>query len=115
VVPTGPEPTARPSPSGTPSPPARVVVGVDGSPGSRAALDWAMVAAARKGAGLEVGPAFPGDLYWVDPYLIDADQLDAVRADTEARARALVHQSRRRPAVAAVPGTSSLAVEVIVG
>lgn len=41
----------------------RIVVGVDGSAGSRAALAWAMVAAAQRSAELEVLSAFPVDFY----------------------------------------------------
>ncbi|MCW2508271.1 MAG: Universal stress protein [Modestobacter sp.] len=92
----------------------RVVVGVDGSPGSREALAWALVAAARKGAVLEVVSAFPVDFYWIDPYLLNQDRIDSLRTDTEARARELVEAVRLDPAVASVSGTSSLAFEVIV-
>jgi nucleotide-binding universal stress UspA family protein len=92
----------------------RVVLGVDGSPGSTEALAWAMAAAARKGAVLEVVSAFPVDFYWTDPYLLDRRQIDALRTDTEARTRSLVEKARTELAVAAVPGASSVAFEVIV-
>ncbi|MBW8767525.1 MAG: universal stress protein [Geodermatophilales bacterium] len=39
----------------------RVVVGVDGSAWARAALDWALTEAARRGATVEVISAFPVD------------------------------------------------------
>jgi nucleotide-binding universal stress UspA family protein len=49
-----------------------VVVGVDGSPGARAALEWAWAAAARRGAPLQAVSAFPVDDYWADALLLDA-------------------------------------------
>lgn len=101
-------------PSGVVATHRRVVVGVDGSPGSREALAWALVAAARRDAMLEVVSAFPVDFYWMDPYLLDRGRIDSLRTDTEARARELVEAVRRDPAVAGVPGTSSVAFEVIV-
>lgn len=41
-----------------------VVVGVDGSPGSRAALQYALADAARRGAGLRVVAAVQQPEYW---------------------------------------------------
>ncbi|MGY1616197.1 universal stress protein [Geodermatophilus sp. SYSU D00691] len=72
----------------------RIVVGIDGSAGARAALAWALAEAARRGAGLEVVSAFPVDFYWADPYLLDTARIDEIRADTEARARAAVEEVR---------------------
>jgi nucleotide-binding universal stress UspA family protein len=114
VVDDGTGPTDRPDPSRAVAVHPRVAVGVDGSPGSRDALAWALVAAARKGAVLEVVSAFPVDFYWTDPYLLDRLRIDSLRSDTEARTRALVEEARRQPAVASVPGTSSVVFEVIV-
>ena len=88
----------------------RVVVGVDGSPGSRAALVWACAAAARRGAPLEVVATFPVDFYWADPYLLDSDRVDEVHADTEQRAKAMVEEVRADP----VAGADSVAVDVVV-
>ena len=67
-----------------------VVVGVDGSPGARAALEWAWAAAARRGAPLQVISAFPVDYYWTDALLLDAGRVDALRSATAARLTALV-------------------------
>ena len=92
----------------------RIVVGVDGSPGARAALGWALIAAARRAADVEVVAAFAVDLYWIDAYLLEPEALGEVRADTEQRARALVADVRRDPAVAAVPGAAGTAVDVVV-
>jgi nucleotide-binding universal stress UspA family protein len=87
---------------------ARVVVGVDGSPGARAALVWAMADAARRGARLQVVSAFPVETYWADPILVDERHLETVRADTEDRVRALVDEVVRQT------GQTSLSAEVVV-
>ncbi|MGY1666714.1 universal stress protein [Geodermatophilus sp. SYSU D00696] len=94
--------------------PGRVVVGVDGSPGARVALAWALAVAARDGAPLEVVSAYPVDFYWADPYLLDTERLDAIRADTEDRVRHLLADVRLDPAVAAVPGTAEVRADVVV-
>ena len=96
------------------APRERIVVGIDGSDGARHALSWALVEAAARRADLEVLAAFPVDFYWMDPYLADHGQVEAVRSDTEARARALVDEVQRNPAVAGVPGVSEIAVRVVV-
>jgi nucleotide-binding universal stress UspA family protein len=73
---------------------APVVVGVDGSAGSRVALEWAWAEAARRGARLDVVSAFPVDDYWTDPLLLDAGRAEAVRSATAARLRTLVEEVR---------------------
>ena len=97
-----------------PAGPGRVVVGVDGSPGARTALGWALAVAARTGAALEVVSAFPVDFYWVDPFLLDTRRLADIRSDTGRRARDLVAEVRRDPAVSAVPGTAEVRTDVVV-
>jgi nucleotide-binding universal stress UspA family protein len=72
------------------------------------------VEAARRGAGLVVLSAFPVDFYWTDAYLLDPRRLDAVRADTDARTRAMVDEARQAPAVVAVPGSDTVPVQVVV-
>jgi len=79
------------------------VVGVDGSPGSRSALVWALADAARREAVLVVLATFPVEVYWGDPHLLDDRHVVAVRTDTEARVRALVEELR---------GTADVVVEV---
>jgi nucleotide-binding universal stress UspA family protein len=74
--------------------PGPVVVGVDGSSGARAALEWAWAAAARRGAPLRVVSAFPVDDYWADPLLLDAGRVDALRSATASRLTALVAEVR---------------------
>jgi nucleotide-binding universal stress UspA family protein len=81
-------------------PAPRIVVGVDGSAGSRAALVQAM--------------ALPVDFYWTDPWLMDRNRVDSLRSDTEARVRELVEETRRDPAVAEVPGSVGVPAQVIV-
>jgi nucleotide-binding universal stress UspA family protein len=90
------------------------VVGVDGSPGARAALVWALAAAARSGDAVEVVSAFPVDDYWADPYLVDTRRIETVRSDTEARARAFVAEAMSDPWVTAVPRTAAVDVHVVV-
>lgn len=92
----------------------RIVVGVDGSDGSRLALTWALGEAIRRRAVVEVVTAYPIDFYWIDPYLLDQRRLDALRDDTEARAAALVDEVRRSPAVLDQPGAADLHVSVVV-
>ena len=92
----------------------RIVVGVDGSDGARSALAWALGEAGRRGADLVVLSAFPVDFYWTDAYLLDPRRLDAVRADTETRTRALVDATRREPAVAGVTGAGTVPVQVVI-
>jgi nucleotide-binding universal stress UspA family protein len=87
---------------------AGVVVGVDGSPGARAALVWALADAARRGARLQVVSAFPVDIYWGDAMLIDERRIEAFRADTEGRVRALVDEVRSQS------GAGAAAVDVAV-
>jgi nucleotide-binding universal stress UspA family protein len=57
----------------------RVVVGVDGSRGSRAALAFALHDAARRGASVHVVAAFAPPEYWVPLYGPPAVSLDDVR------------------------------------
>lgn len=92
----------------------RIVVGIDGSDNAPAALLWALAEAAARGADLEVLTAFPVDVYWLDPDLLDDRRIDAIRADTAARARATVDQVRRDTAVADLPGVGDIAVDMVV-
>ncbi|MCZ2826222.1 MULTISPECIES: universal stress protein [unclassified Modestobacter] len=87
----------------------RVVVGVDGSAGSREALAWALAAAGRRGAVLEVVSVFPVDLWWADAQVADPTRVDALRADADARTRALVEEVRPDPGTGA-----DVPIEVVV-
>ncbi|WP_454554417.1 universal stress protein [Geodermatophilus nigrescens] len=91
----------------------RIVVGVDGSPGGRSALRWALATAARTGAEVEVVSAVPVDP-WTAPHLLDVRGVEAIRADTEARLRAGVAQATSEPAVQDVVRDGSVPVHVTV-
>ena len=92
----------------------RIVVGVDGSAGSRAGLTWALLEAARRGAQVQVFSAVPVDFYWDDVYLRDDGGVDRVQADTEARAQALIREVQQDPVVQSAPGASGVPTEVVV-
>jgi nucleotide-binding universal stress UspA family protein len=89
---------------------ARVVVGVDDSPGARVALRYAFIAAARRRAALDVVTAYPVNLPWAWDATIDVPDVDALREAMNREAeesRSAVHGDV--PAVADVP------VRVLVG
>jgi nucleotide-binding universal stress UspA family protein len=90
----------------------RVVVGIDGSPGSRAALVEAFLAAARRGADLEVVATYAVELYWFGGVPLDVPDVEAVRDDTQRRARAQVEEVQDE--VSAVPGIPDVGVELFV-
>jgi nucleotide-binding universal stress UspA family protein len=73
-----------------------------------------MTAAAARSGSLEVVTAYPVDLYWTDPYLADLGRVDAIRADTTARARAMVEDARSEAVVAGVAGIADLPLDVVV-
>ncbi|MDT0275327.1 universal stress protein [Blastococcus goldschmidtiae] len=81
----------------------RTVVGVDGSPGAREALVWALRDAARRGTSLEVVSSFPVELRLSDPFVLDEAQLESVREDTLQRARAQVEEVRAETGQTGVP------------
>jgi nucleotide-binding universal stress UspA family protein len=103
-----PGPTGRADSSGP-----RVVVGVDGSPGARAALAQALVYAARRGAALVVLAASPVTLMWAGGAPLDIPDTEAVRADTERRAGELLDEVRGEEPMAAIPGVAAVDARVI--
>ncbi|MGY1633463.1 universal stress protein [Geodermatophilus sp. SYSU D01186] len=93
---------------------SRVVVDVDGSAGSRAALRYALTTAAARGAELDVVSAYLVHPYWTDPYVWDPSVVETVRTQTEEQASSFLEEVRREPAVAAVPGVADVAVRTVV-
>jgi nucleotide-binding universal stress UspA family protein len=92
----------------------RLVVGVDGSPGSRAALGYALTTAARRGADLEVVSTYPVILRWTAGAPVHVPGLEAVRDDTASRTGDFVAEVRGDPSVAVVPGVDEVPVSVVV-
>jgi nucleotide-binding universal stress UspA family protein len=92
----------------------RVVVGVDGSPGARAALAHALIAAARQGAGLHVVSTYSVQAVWIGGYPLGVPAGDTIRDEAEARVLALVDEARDDLAVRAEPGTADVATDVTV-
>jgi nucleotide-binding universal stress UspA family protein len=89
-----------------------LLVGVDGSPNARAALEWAWAAAVRRGAPLRVVSAFAVDDYWTDALLQDQGRVDRLRSDTAARLAALVAEVRA--AAGPADGVDEVQVDVTV-
>jgi nucleotide-binding universal stress UspA family protein len=84
---------------------ATVVVGVDGSVESRAALQYAVEDAARRGGRVRVVAVFPPVEYWANEWGVSAQR---VSAEIEASLRDWTHEEvdallRGRTALAAVP------------
>jgi nucleotide-binding universal stress UspA family protein len=93
---------------------SRVVVGVDGSSGSRGALVYALIAAGRRVARLEVVAAYPETLVWTGGYPLDVPDMDAVRDDAATRATAFLAEVRADPAVVAATGATAVDARVVV-
>jgi nucleotide-binding universal stress UspA family protein len=93
---------------------ARVVVGIDGSAGSRAALREALLEAGRRGAALDVVAAYPVVLAWTVGMPVDVRDLDAVREDARSRARGFLDEVRAELLVEDAPGLGEVPVELVV-
>jgi len=70
----------------------RVVVGVDGSDGSRAALAVAIDEASRMGADVEVVATYVPADYWTDLTTVVIPSLDEIRSDLDQHTRSLVDE-----------------------
>lgn len=86
-----------------------IVVGVDGSEGSRAALEFALDDAVRRNARVRVVWAFPEPSYWATAYGMSEPMFEQMAADLEKAGRAMTESvvRERGGAVAAVPVTVS--------
>jgi nucleotide-binding universal stress UspA family protein len=92
------------------SPQGTIVVGVDGSDCSRAALEFALDEAVLRGAGVRVVAAAPEADYWATSYGLSPSLLDEITADLEKSAQAMVDEvvRRRGDVVAEVPVSVSV-------
>jgi nucleotide-binding universal stress UspA family protein len=92
----------------------RVVVGVDGSPGSRAALIHALTTAAQRDAVLQVVSCYPVNLVWTGGVPLEVPDTEAIRADTKSRAQGLVDDIRTDPSIIGRPGVEDVDVRLVV-
>ena len=90
----------------------RLVVGVDGSDGSRIALEAALVEAAGRAAALDVVIAFPLVSFWADGLGYVPGQAAEFRAAGERRVRDVVDEVVTGP-LAGVPGVDAVDVRVV--
>ena len=117
-------PSPTPAPSGQGPWSRRIVVGVDGSPGARRALEWSVDQARRSGAEIEVVASwvFPGTagyVFSVDPRILDDARNVAREAVAQAEAMAQSVEVRSEvsedPASVALVEASRKADLVVVG
>lgn len=92
----------------------RVVVGVDGSPGSRAALVHALVAAARRGADVDVVSTYGIELSYLGGVPLDVPDTAAVSADLRTRMSAMVTEVLDELASSSASGIGDLGVTLLV-
>jgi nucleotide-binding universal stress UspA family protein len=92
----------------------QVVVGVDGSPGSRAALIHAFTTAAQRGADLDVVSSCPVNLVWTGGLPLEIPDTEAIRLETESRVRSVVDEVRSDQSIAGTPGMDAVVVRVVV-
>ena len=94
-------------------PRGRVVVGVDGSTGARAALVSAIREAAGRGAELDVVIACRVALPWAMGAPVVVPDVDDVLEDARSRARAEIEEARTDPALTPVPGGDGVQARVL--
>ncbi len=117
-------PSPTPAPSGLEPWARRIVVGVDGSPGARRALEWSVDQARRSGAEIEVVASwvFPGTagyVFSIDPRILDDARNVAREAVAQAESMAESVEVRSEvsedPAPVALVEASRKADLVVVG
>lgn len=91
----------------------RVVVGVDGSPGSRAALAQALLAAVRRGADVEVVSSYALETGYFGGAPLDLPDAHAIGDDLRARVTAMVAEVLDELAASFGPGIRDLDVHVV--
>jgi nucleotide-binding universal stress UspA family protein len=92
----------------------RVVVGIDGSPDSRAALVQALLAAARRDADLDVVTCFSVELYYLGGAPLDVPDVPRIREAAERRAQDVVNEVLEEVPVSGVPGVKDVDVRLFV-
>lgn len=92
----------------------RVVVGVDGSPGSRAALAHALVAAARRGADVEVVSSYEVELAYLGGVPLDVPDATAIADDLRTRVGAMVTEVLDELSASSAPGARDVDVSLTV-
>jgi nucleotide-binding universal stress UspA family protein len=91
-----------------------VVVGVDGSEASWQVLVHAVLAAARRGADLEVVSSVAVELYYLGGAPSAVPDVGRIREDAHDRVRTLVDAVRAQAEVSAVPGARDVEIRLVV-
>jgi nucleotide-binding universal stress UspA family protein len=91
-----------------------VVVGVDGSEASWQVLVHAVLAAARRGADLEVVSSVAVELYYLGGAPSAVPDVGRIREDAHDRVRTLVDEVRAEAEVSAVPGARDVEIRLVV-
>jgi nucleotide-binding universal stress UspA family protein len=92
----------------------RVVVGIDGSQGARAALRTALLEAATRDAEVEAVSVYPVVYVWTAGRPIDIRDVDAIRMGTRDRARTVVAEVREELVAGGAPEIGGVPVRVVI-
>ncbi|SOC49595.1 Nucleotide-binding universal stress protein, UspA family [Blastococcus aggregatus] len=91
-----------------------VVVGVDGSSASRDVLVHALLAAARRGADLDVVSSVTAELYYLGGAPMVVPDLGAIRDEAREQVRTLVDEVGADAQISSVPGVSEVRIRLVV-